>query len=449
MDTPICDFVRAYASGGALRTHMPGHKGRGALGAEAMDITEIDGADCLYCADGIIKKSEKNAGELFGGETFYSAEGSSLCIRAMLFLAVQRARAEGKKPVIAAGRNAHSAFLSAAAMLDFEIVWLWPKTPKSYLSCDIGPDELEKALSESAEPVCAVYLTTPDYLGGISDLRGISAVCRRHGAVFLVDNAHGAYLRFLPESRHPLDFGADICCDSAHKTLPVLTGGAYLHVSRNAPEEFARGAENAMALFGSTSPSYLILQSLDAANRYLSDSYREKLGCFAEEVKDLKKRLENCGYDFYGGEPLKLTVKAKKYGYDGRELAAVMREKNVFCEFYDPDFVVMMLTPETGRDGLERLERAMRGIPGRPALTGEPPEFCRQERVLSVREAVFSKKESVPVGKSAGRVLASMRVACPPAVPVVICGERIDGRAVKCFEYYGIETCQVAADAAL
>ncbi|MGN1450913.1 MAG: amino acid decarboxylase, partial [Eubacteriales bacterium] len=135
--------------------------------------------------------------------------------------------------------------------------------------------------------------------------------------------------------------------------------------------------------------------------------------------------------------------------YDGRELAAVMREKNVFCEFYDPDFVVMMLTPETGRDGLERLERAMCGIPRRPALTGEPPEFCRQERVLSVREAVFFPRESVPVGKSAGRVLASMRVACPPAVPVVICGERIDGQAVKCFEYYGIETCQVAADAAL
>ena len=114
MDTPICDFVRSYAESKAMRLHMPGHKGVALLGPEALDITEIEGADSLYEAEGIIKRSEENAGELFGARTFYSAEGSSLCIRAMLFLV--KLRFPGMR--IAAGRNAHKSFLNACALLD-------------------------------------------------------------------------------------------------------------------------------------------------------------------------------------------------------------------------------------------------------------------------------------------------------------------------------------------
>jgi arginine/lysine/ornithine decarboxylase len=122
---------------------------------------------------------------------------------------------------------------------------------------------------------CAVYVTSPDYLGNQQDLAGLSAVCAARGIPLLVDNAHGAYLHFLPQPAHPLDLGATACCDSAHKTLPVLTGGAYLHIAKNAPERYARDAKRAMALFGSTSPSYLILQSLDRANAYLAGGYAE------------------------------------------------------------------------------------------------------------------------------------------------------------------------------
>lgn len=109
------------------------------------------------------------------------------------------------------------------------------------------------------------------------DIAGLSAVCHAHGLPLLVDNAHGAYLHFLKEgSRHPIQLGADLCCDSAHKTLPVLTGGAYLHLGPSVQADEA-AVRNALALFGSTSPSYLILQSLDAANAVLADSFREKL----------------------------------------------------------------------------------------------------------------------------------------------------------------------------
>ena len=124
METPICNFVRKYADSEAIRLHMPGHKGKNILGLEALDITEIDGADSLYEANGIIRQSEENAGRLFGCPTFYSTEGSSQCIRAMLYLAMLHAKEQGKRPVIAAGRNAHKTFLTGAALLDLDVRWL-------------------------------------------------------------------------------------------------------------------------------------------------------------------------------------------------------------------------------------------------------------------------------------------------------------------------------------
>ena len=445
MNTPICDFARRYAESGALRLHMPGHKGQAFLGPEPYDLTEIDGADSLYAANGIIRESEQNASALFGSETFYSTEGSSLCIRAMLYLAVLYARQLGRKPLFAAGRNAHKAFVSAAALLDLDVLWLCPDRPDSYLSCPLTPRELDAALEASPEMPIAVYLTSPDYLGGTADLAGLAEVCRRRGALLLVDNAHGAYLKFLPESRHPIDLGADLCCDSAHKTLPVLTGGAYLHLSPALPPLFAAQARQALALFGSTSPSYLILQSLDTANRYLAEGYRERLAAFLPQIAALRDRLAARGYTLRGEELLKLTIAARNYGYTGHGLAAALQAHGIVCEFADPDFVVLMLTPETGADGLRRLEEALAAVPKRPAVLEAPPAFSLPERVLSIREAAFSPCEVVPATESVGRILAAATVGCPPAVPIVVCGERIDGAAVRCFAYYGIETCTVTA----
>jgi len=443
METPICDFVRRYAESGALRLHMPGHKGSGFLGVEQLDITEIDGADSLYEAAGIIRQSEKNAGALFGAETFYSTEGSSQCIRAMLYLAVLYAGQQGKRPLIAAARNVHKTFLSAAALLDADVMWLYPRQPEGYLSCRLEAEEIDERLAGMEEKPAAVYLTSPDYLGNLADVRAIAEVCHRHGVLLLVDNAHGAYLRFLQPSLHPMDLGADICCDSAHKTLPVLTGGAWLHIAKNAPALLAEQAKNALALFGSTSPSYLILQSLDRVNAYLAQGYSERLADFLPKVQALKEALLRCGYCLRGDEPLKITLSAKPYGYEGRELARLLLEKGIVCEFADPDYVVLMLTPEIPAEALRRVEETLRSIPRRNALTEDPPEFHRCEAVMSVREASLSPCETIPVRDSAGRVLAAPSVACPPAVPIVVCGERIDESAIRCFSYYGTETCTV------
>ena len=435
MTTPICDFLKQYAETDVLRLHMPGHKGRGRLGVEQYDITEVSGADSLYEAAGIIRQSEENASELFGCPTFYSAEGSSLSIRAMVYLAMQHARAQGKSPKIAAGRNAHKVFLSAVTLLDVDVAWI---AGDSYLSCKIDGETLEKVIE--AEHPTAVYVTSPDYLGNITDVAALSEVAHRHGCLLLVDNAHGAYLKFLTPSMHPVDLGADLCADSAHKTLPVLTGGAYLHIAGE-HKELVRQAKTSLSLFGSTSPSYLIMQSLDAANAILDGSYRAELAEFGANYEAMKSRLT--GWGIVGTEPLKLTIETKPMGYYGTEVAQILRRQGIEGEFADPDYVVFMITPEIGQAGLDRLEHALMAIPAKAAILEEPPRFHLPQRALPIRVAAFSESEVVPVEESLGRILASPTVGCPPAVPVVACGERIDEAAMNCFRYYGIDTCTV------
>ena len=448
METPICDFVRKYSRENILRLHMPGHKGHTFVGMESLDITEIDGADSLYEANGIIARSEANASQLFGCKTLYSTEGSSQCIRAILYLVQLYARQAGRRCRIAAGRNAHKAFLTAAALLDLDVDWLCPEVNHGYLSCDLRAEDIAAYLEKTSEKPSAVYLTNPDYLGNLVDISSIAAVCHQHGVLLAVDNAHGAYLKFLPRSLHPMDLGADICCDSAHKTRPVLTGGAYLHISENFPEEIPLQAKNAMAIFGSTSPSYLILQSLDRANDYL-ESYGEQLAVFLEQVDALKSTLRKSGYSFYGKEPLKLTVAAKAYGYNGTALAEHLSRKGLIPEFADADYMVLMVTPETGREGLKRMEAALLEIPKRAAVANDAPPLRPGVQAMSIRDAMLSPSEVIPVSESLGRILAVPTVGCPPAVPIAVCGERINSHALHCFEYYGIRECCVVKGASL
>ena len=433
MRTPIDDFVRKYADSGVTRLHMPGHKGLGET--ERLDITEIGGADSLYHAEGIIAQSEANASRLFGAPTFYSTEGSSQCIRAMLYLAALDAARAGKKPRIAAGRNAHSTFVSAVALLDIDVDWLMPEGGDSYLSCPITPDFVEQYLEQNAPT--ALYITSPDYLGNTVDIGGIARACHSRGVLLLVDNAHGAYLRFLPLSRHPMDLGADMCCDSAHKTLPTLTGGAYLHVR----EPFAPDAKAALALFGSTSPSYLILASLDRTNRYLFEGYSSRLAEFCHKAEALKQRLINIGMELWGDEPLKLTLAPRGFGYTGAELVAYLEARGFVPEHCDPDCVVLMLSPEMKTDGLEA---ALTALPRREGINTPAPRLAGLPRaVMTPRQAVMSPSEQLPVRECVGRVAAALTVGCPPAVPVVVSGERVEESHVAVMEYYGIRQLRV------
>lgn len=442
MKTPIVNFLKSYQEKSPVRMHMPGHKGAGILGFEGMDLTEIYGADELFAAEGIIKESEQNASNLFGCPTYYSTQGSTLCIQTMCTILCQDAKSKGKKPKILAGRNAHRSFIHAAALLDFEIAWLYGNS--DYLSCKIHAEDLEKAIIES-HPT-AVYLTNPDYLGNLLDIQSLASVCKKHNVLLAIDNAHGAYLRFLEPSLHPIDLGADLCCDSAHKTLPVLTGGAYLHLSDSLNQVWKNDVKHFMEYFSSTSPSYLIMASLDAANKVLDTTFKNSLFECIQRVDGLKNTLVQYGYTILSGEPMKITISTKEFGYTGNEIANLLMECDIYPEFYDSDYIVLMPSPYNTKDDLKRLETCLCGIERKPILVNKPPKLEQSKKAMNVRQALFSSSITLDVSKSLGQVCSSVTVSCPPAILPVIPGEVISESSIEVMKYYGIETVRVVKE---
>lgn len=434
MTTPVFDFVKRYSESRSARFHMPGHKGREMLGCEAFDITEIQGADVLYSAEGIICESENNLSSIYGtSHSFYSTEGSTLAIKAMLALVSER---EGdERPLILAARNVHTAFIKACALLDLDVEFIYPEREGHLCECKITAEDVRDAILSATKKPRAVYLTTPDYLGNMLDVAGISAVCREHGLPLLVDNAHGAYLKFLPDDMHPITLGATMCADSAHKTLPVLTGGAYLHISPDF-SEYAERARGALSLFASTSPSYLTLCSLDLCNKRLSEDYPEMISALVGKSAEIRGKIASLGFDVLSGEPLKIVIK------EGTSLADHLRERGIEVEFSDRDYTVLMLSPENCDEEFERLISAL-SIYKKVKNDRIPMAVKPHERVMSIRRAVLSPSQIVSVDEAEGGVCASPTVACPPAVPIVVSGERITKEDIDTFKYYGINSVSI------
>lgn len=455
MNTPIFDFINEYRKKNPVRAHMPGHKGMGILGFEDMDLTEITGADELYNPTGIILESENNASTLFGSNTMYSTEGSSHCIRGMLFLFKKWCAHTGAAPLILAGRNIHKTYINTAALLDIQTVWMMGHSEDSIEECRFSSAELESRILEMQTKPTAVYITSPDYLGNVADIKGYAEVCHNHGILLLVDNAHGAYLKYLTPSIHPIDLGADICADSAHKTLPVLTGGAYLHISERADSFFHENAKLALEMFGSTSPSYLVLASLDVANRYMSD-LSHKLSIFLPKLNNLKESLRNEGYVITGNEALKICINFKIcHNISGKEAAAYLEDNNIFPEYYDNNHLVLMLTPENSESDLNNIFGVLKDyihsivndknlgkthsktfsiealadldlIDTKMAVSHASQHKKKPQQVLSPAKAILSDYEIVPEKEAIGRVLACSIISCPPAIPAYMMGELIE-----------------------
>lgn len=438
MNTPIVDFVKSYTESGRARFHMPGHKGRFGY---APDITEIMGADELYAADGIIAESEGNATALFcSAHSYYSTEGSTLSIKAMLTLAAS-VRPTGERPLFVAARNVHKSFVYGAAMLDADVAWIY-SSGGHICQCRISPEEAERAIMACRRKPDGLYITSPDYLGNMADIRGLSEVCDRLSVPLLVDNAHGAYLAFLKENLHPLALGASMCADSAHKTLPVLTGGAYLHIAKKA-ERFCAGARSALAMYASTSPSYLILQSLDACNKYLAESDGKRRGFVVDYVKNARQMLAGRHIITEGDEPLKIVINAPASGYDGAELARFFRQAGIEPEFCDGDYTVLMISEWNSDRELAALSRAFSSLEARApvAHAAIKPPRCRAS--MRIRDAVFAPAETVDAEDAEGRICAAPTVSCPPAVPVAVSGEEIDRDCIAALAYYGIKRIDV------
>lgn len=458
MKTPIFDFVQSYQKKNPVRFHMPGHKGNTFLGCESWDITEISGADSLYETEGIIAESEENATILFGSKkTLYSTEGSSQCIKAMLYLLLLGAKkTEGKRPFVIAARNVHKSFIHGAALLDLDIVWWQSKERTSLCSCKLSTATLEELLKNQEDRPIGVYVTSPDYLGNILPIKEIAEVCHKYNTYLVVDNAHGAYLHFLKDSCHPLEQGADFCCDSAHKTLPVLTGGAYLHMGEGVTLQIEEQGKQALSYFGSTSPSYLTLISLDKCNNYLEKEYQKKLEKILKSLVNLKEDLREAGWKIEDTEPLKLTL-SLNYTIAGKErggiwLAEKLEKEGIYPEYFDPEYLVFMFTPENTEKEIGKLREFFFNLRAEKDSWQEVKQQNQWKKEkypkqISVREALMGKKEIIPVGNSVGRICADPLVSCPPAIPIVVSGERIENDDLKIFSYYGIQRiCVVKED---
>ena len=434
----LLDAALTYARAGFSRFHMPGHKGAAlpypGFGQTAqLDLTEIAGLDSLYTASGVIREAERAYAQLYGAQdSFLSAGGSTLCIQAMLALALS----PGDTLLIA--RGAHVASVNAMALLDLHPEWILPAAdPKTGLSLPVTPQQVAEGLQ--AHPGAkAVYITSPTFFGAMADIGGIARVCRARGVPLLVDGAHGAHLPFFSPNRHPIALGADFCCDSLHKTLPVLTGGALLHTSRQGCDERAR---EKLSLFGSTSPSYLIMCSMDGALDYLrSGDAREKMHRTAQRLAQAKQKAGTLGYLIPKdeGDPLRLTLSAATLGYTGEQLGEHLRGQKVEPEYAAGGCCVFMASPFNTPEDFDRLEHALESLPPRQPLPVPQIELTLPKRACSVREAVFAPRTSIPVENAAGRVAGSLVAPCPPGIALVSAGELIDEQTILLLKNYGI-----------
>ena len=330
---------------------------------------------------------------------------------------------------IIAGRTVHRAFLNSCILLDLPVKWVFPKSG-GVISGNYQLEDFEKALQEISAPA-GIYVTSPDYLGNRQDIRGLAELCRKYQARLLVDNAHGTHTAFLKESFHPIHLGADYCCDSAHKTLPALTGGAFLHM-KDASQ--AGNMKQHMQMFGSTSPSYLIMQSLELCTEWLSVQGKEKIQSCAERAEILKQKFSG-KYLFLGKEPFHLTISA-----DGRKLAEDLRNcpVPVECEYADKTCLVILLSPVMTEEEFRKLEFALNFCTPFPAESvPELPE--PMEQIISLRKAGLAPYEIIPLAQAENRICASVQVPCPPAVPIAVSGEKLTGNWLDFMQFYDLK----------
>ena len=370
------DFLTEYAGGENSRLHMPGHKGiapegipDALKGIYKYDITEIAGADNLYAPDGIIAVSEREAGRIFGAKTYYCTEGSSLAIKAMLYLALRHfenghgSDPGGDKPSVIAIGKCHKAFYHAAELLNIKVDTI--ESDLDYLS----------TLSTKVNGLTVgVYVTYPDYFGTVIDLKAIKRKLEKTEIPLLVDGAHSAYFKFLQgdfakDYPHPIDCGADAVCTSAHKTLPTLTGAAYLHLSGSFSDVFSL-VKHGFDIFGSSSPSYLIMASIDAFNG-VAEEFKEELCSFCKDVASVKAEIARMGFNVQKSDPMRLVV-ASDERFTGEDYAKALRVCKCEPECFDTDYVIMMLSPYNSIKDLERIKEAFSLLlKGKDALSGE------------------------------------------------------------------------------
>lgn len=444
--TPLHDALESYVKKDAARFHMPGHKGQGNDEFSAIlpyDITEVEGADSLFHANGPLLELEESFAQVYGAKrSLLSAGGATLCIQTMLALVC----GTGKKLI--AGRNLHRSAVNTMALLDLKPVWIYPdQSAGDWFQGRYTPDSVRAALLENPD-AAAVYLTSPDYFGVMSDLSGIAEICRAFSVPLLVDNAHGAHLKFLPErfgALHPMDCGASMCADSLHKTMPAMTGGALLHI---ADSRYCEDAKRLMSMFGSTSPSYPIMLSCEAALQYAAVGAKAGFSRTARRVEELASVARANGFALPVGvcDPAKLSLGFAAAGWEAHAFGQFLRGHGIEPEYISGTACVLMANDWNRPEDYKKLEQALTVFEPREAAKPQEVDLPHPEQAVSVRRAAFSTQFTVDVENSVGKIAAGEVSPCPPGIPIVMSGERIDEQTAQMLKQFGILSIRVMAD---
>ena len=445
---PLCEAVFNYEKAKVYPLHTPGHKGgRGmdksllaALGkrAAAIDVSLMSELDDLHCPEGCLREAQSLAAEIYGSDRcFFAVNGTTGAIHAMLISALK----PGEKVLLP--RNAHRSVAGALVIGDIEAVFLAPEYDDFFgINTQVTPEAIEQALAADAT-IKAVLITSPNYYGLAADLSAIAQIAHSHGAVLLVDEAHGAHLGFssvLPPAA--LQCGADACAQSTHKTLGALTQCSMLHVKGERID--LQRAAAAMSLLTTTSPNYLLMASLDAARAQLAEKGAEMAEAALAVAERLRKSLQSVeGLEILDSSILarsevaafdgtKVTVNVAGLGITGIEAGNILRENGLAVELVDRNNVLFLLTYADDNEEINSIINKITDVfqkiknQNKPIL---PPstnyEMPVAQQVLPPRQAFYADSEDVTFCEAVGRISAEQISFYPPGIPIIIPGELV------------------------
>lgn len=443
---PIVEMLIAYEKENGTPFHMPGHKGgRGFTGLWEdthlkWDITEFPGSDNLHDPDGVIWEAQNLAAEAFGArDTFFLVNGASIGIAAMLLATVE----PGQRAIVS--RNCHACVLSALALGGIDPIFVMPELEQEHLlmTCT-AVEKITQVMDENPRAVC-VLVPYPNYYGMGFDLKRLAKEVHGRGKLLLVDEAHGAHFPFhdnLPPSSSVCD--VDLWVQSAHKTLPALTQSAYLHVGTT--RVMAARIHRVLQTLHTTSPSYLLLMSLDWARHFMVTTGQQKLEVLLDRVGRLRRDINEIeGLHCFGNEWLgkggvtclddtRLVVDVKGIGISGYEAEEFLRKEHAIqIEMSDWYHIVMILTVADDSQTLGKLKNALQELSLQKKRWHQSHSFVMEFhlpplqiiRKISPRQALYSIIEEIPLKVATGRIASNSIGIYPPGIPLFCPGEEI------------------------
>lgn len=418
--------------------HMPGHKRRGwgqlPRAMYQADITEIDGFDNLHQPEGLLLKLQEAAARLYGAEeSFYLVNGST----AGILSAVSCALPQGGHILIS--RNCHKSVYHAAYLRNLNISYLYPAVLQEYDIFDgVTAKQVREAL-ENEPDIGAVLVVSPTYEGRISDIRAIAEVVHQKGIPLIVDEAHGAHLGLAAGfSQNSCQAGADLVIHSVHKTLPALTQTALLHVNGELiNREYMK---RFLHIYQTSSPSYLLMASIDNALRYVEKDGAAAFSGFQERFLKMTERLSGCKHlrilpaEECRQDIGKLVISVKGTGLTGKQLYDILLNRyKLQPEMAAESFVLAMFTVNDSEEGYARMERALLEIDGAlpdSEAGGDSNEFPYTWQnpggdSLPIASAWEADRRSVELCSSVGCYAGEFVNLYPPGVPLLVPGEQI------------------------